>query len=701
MDPRLLERDEFELEMNIREIDKNDQHAMTILCEYLDEELVGTRGVPTKLHSSYRTATSEVSNVGWKLASIRFTTGDLQELAKCRSRLLHLFGRILRVEREAGGNAHIARLKGELEVSMDTCTKIMETQLNVNTPDPEKETIDEKSRGQAQALLSIISTIVEQNDNPGVPSSKDPMATALTADEEVPSNFSLNLDQPGATSLNFFDPNQSKEVEATSVSDQSTSNVPIQPPQGNLLQALKAIGSRLNIPLTTNSASTSTLSHKASLSQVVQSAQVPDPIASAQIPSCSNTAAPPPLPSNQINQCLEMLTRLLSRGAVPPPLNHPPVNTIPQYNQYAHPPPHSAYVPPAQADHAMYPQERPHQIYLPAGNSNYDAAISKWQLKYGAGPRDITVGEFVSRLEMLASLAHVPQSALTLALQQILTGTALSWFYMYIQNHPNPTWALTRRELIRAFQSNVSDTAIRRLIMDRLQRPGETFTEYQIAIQGLEARLSARMTPVELLDSLRSNLLPHIQEKLLFVPINSIYQLQTCVHEVEDLVHRNLEVQHLRRSIPRVNEISYYPPVANELEVSPGYYHNLNVPPPPMGLVGAGSTPFAGQMPVVNPVYSQSGNNYEVGAIVDRNEYIRCWNCDELGHTYLDCAAPRTIFCYGCGEKNVVRPQCPKCAVRNFSGNGQRSIRPAGNPQSQMRAGGQMLQRYHPLQRPQ
>jgi hypothetical protein len=42
-----------------------------------------------------------------------------------------------------------------------------------------------------------------------------------------------------------------------------------------------------------------------------------------------------------------------------------------------------------------------------------------------------------------------------------------------------------------------------------------------------------------------------------------------------------------------------------------------------------------------------------------------CWNCDGEGHMQKYCLAPRRVFCYGCGHKNVYINECPTC-----SGNG-------------------------------
>lgn len=47
-------------------------------------------------------------------------------------------------------------------------------------------------------------------------------------------------------------------------------------------------------------------------------------------------------------------------------------------------------------------------------------------------------------------------------------------------------------------------------------------------------------------------------------------------------------------------------------------------------------------------------------------EFMVCWNCKDMGHAYTECTIPpQHIFCYGCGEHNVLKPNCVKCKSGN------------------------------------
>lgn len=54
--------------------------------------------------------------------------------------------------------------------------------------------------------------------------------------------------------------------------------------------------------------------------------------------------------------------------------------------------------------------------------------------------------------------------------------------------------------------------------------------------------------------------------------------------------------------------------------------------------------------------------SFNINAISSSDKIVRCWNCEEEGHFWDMCLKERKIFCYGCGLRNVYKPQCLKCA---------------------------------------
>ena len=41
---------------------------------------------------------------------------------------------------------------------------------------------------------------------------------------------------------------------------------------------------------------------------------------------------------------------------------------------------------------------------------------------------------------------------------------------------------------------------------------------------------------------------------------------------------------------------------------------------------------------------------------------IKCWNCSKPGHRFQNCEESRMKFCFKCGKKDVISPECPNCS---------------------------------------
>lgn len=59
---------------------------------------------------------------------------------------------------------------------------------------------------------------------------------------------------------------------------------------------------------------------------------------------------------------------------------------------------------------------------------------------------------------------------------------------------------------------------------------------------------------------------------------------------------------------------------------------------------------------------SRKNSDFEVHALeVKTDRPVKCWKCGDEGHMWDMCVKERQIFCYGCGLRNVYKPQCLKC----------------------------------------
>lgn len=626
MDPRYLEKDELEVELDIRAIDKYDPEALNSLTNFLSEETNNLRQKPARVHSTCQTVIVELMTLQWKLSAISLKSSEVGQLSKDRSKLLHLWGRISRLMPHTEGNEQAIRLSDDIKSTFIKCTGLLSTQMSKSFQDP---------------------------------------AAAAPGSDQRESLTSRNVLQVGEGS---------QGAEGGAVRSQS---------EGPNTAAITSSGGGNHSQANGDAAGTKSASALKNNVFVDASTQSGTPPAVAQ----SNNILPSSLQSNETRSMTGFLT-VSSHGAFS---SAPSVESIGRVAiPDESPPRHSGNLSTSGPVAGRGDEGQ-------RANAAQGWIMGKWPLKFAGNPKDLPVDEFIFRVEALARLANLPNQALALGIHQLLSGAAADWYWIFIRNEPQASWARVRQAISFAFQNNVSDAAIRRMIMDRLQKPNERFMDYCIAIQGLEVRLVNRMNVVDLLEALRRNMLPHIQNQLLFVQIDTIFELQQRVRQIEDLEQSQLEVQQIRRSSGRIHELSVSPFALKANDADPNAEPSQAVPisvrnpPNTRHEVGAADSACASDL----RAEQQHGFVNAIGNGADRNQYLICWNCDDLGHSYMDCTADRKIFCYGCGAKNVVRPHCAKCNGRLLQGNWRRNARPSGPTAIEKGTGQQAFRRNY------
>lgn len=304
---------------------------------------------------------------------------------------------------------------------------------------------------------------------------------------------------------------------------------------------------------------------------------------------------------------------------------------------------------------------------------NLGHAMSRWPIRY-PGPSKIPIDEFIFRVENLAAADNIPLPSLMLGLHFLLEKGPSDFFWNYLRKNPAAAWNDFRAALLERYATLDTDVEIRKAIADRRQLTGEAFGEFSLSIENLTNRLRRPMDEGEIIEYLRQNMSHRLQTALLLHPTYTIRELQAHCRRFEKL----WEVQSLsaRRPVGRVQELEdsfdhlqiRHPPqpvihssIGNQLAVYAPETMNVDY-------ASAGAVEAFRQR--ATPIQAQPGPN--------RAEYLICWNCSDIGHTFTDCVAARTVFCYGCGEKNTYKPQCTTCNSGNANRGGviARSGRP-------------------------
>lgn len=232
-------------------------------------------------------------------------------------------------------------------------------------------------------------------------------------------------------------------------------------------------------------------------------------------------------------------------------------------------------------------------------------------------------------------------------LQILLTGKAQSWFWRYHKRVETIEWDHFCAEIRYQYKDFKTDSDILEELRNRKQKSSENFETFFESVSTIMDRLNRQIEEMELIEILKKNLRPDIRHELLYVPICSVAHLRKLVQMREDL----LSEDNFRRNNP----------------AKP----NFNFPRKNIAAVES-----CDEFPT-EPIASHEAT---VDALNQASTIMKCWNCNEPGHLWEDCLRDRVVFCYGCGTKNVYKPQCPKYASKRLLGG--KLYNPANQPKN-------------------
>lgn len=260
--------------------------------------------------------------------------------------------------------------------------------------------------------------------------------------------------------------------------------------------------------------------------------------------------------------------------------------------------------------------------------------IRNWRIKFTGHDNQMPVSEFIYRVNVLTSKTLGGNfQLLSDHAHCLFENKALDWYWRYHHRNYDIDWNSLTRELRNEYREDYSDFDILDDIRRRKQRYNETFDEYLDTITAMTDKLKSRISDGDLCEILLRNLKGDIRHELLHMDITSVSHLRKEVRKHEKFM-KDLQASESKRTTKaRIAE--------------------MTAPENDMG--GTVST------------------NSEVEVCLVQHN-IKCWNCGKIGHTYWDCMETRTVFCYGCGAKDIYRPTCTNCA-KGDQGNGQKDVR--------------------------
>lgn len=298
-------------------------------------------------------------------------------------------------------------------------------------------------------------------------------------------------------------------------------------------------------------------------------------------------------------------------------------------------------------------QQQPPAVNVAAGRPGFVQQMAKWNLKFSGTSGDTWVNEFLFRVETLARSANIEQDRIPGGMHYILHGDANKWYWVFYRENPNVDWATFTDAMRHQFSSTQTTFEIWDDLRARKQRNNESFSTFSVDIASMAMKLTQPVQEADMVALLRANMKPQLKSALVYHQTPTVRLLSEAAKQFEKLAMETIPLESRRDN-----------------RIAPQRLHEIDAVPH-----------HAYGQPLER---NREGNAYEDVAAMTRKaasgqSLVTCWNCDDIGHSFQDCTvATRNVFCYGCGAKNIYKPNCQRCSQGNSRQDGQNpfSVRP-------------------------
>jgi len=246
--------------------------------------------------------------------------------------------------------------------------------------------------------------------------------------------------------------------------------------------------------------------------------------------------------------------------------------------------------------------------------------VSRWNLKFKGTSNDkLTIQEFLYRVSSRChSDLRGDYQLLCNHISNLLEDKASNWFWRYhAEVQGRIIWMDLCAAMVEEFKDRRTDEDVMDKIRARKQKAGERFDSFYDEILRLNDRMVQRLSSADLLPIVKRNLHPDLRKDLLYLPIHTMSQLREYISKRE--IFDEDIAKHSSRSHASTRQVA-----------------EVSVP---------------------------QANHESIEAFGTSRPPLKCWNCLKENHRWNECPSEtRNLFCYGCGQPDVVQPKCPKCS---------------------------------------
>jgi len=183
--------------------------------------------------------------------------------------------------------------------------------------------------------------------------------------------------------------------------------------------------------------------------------------------------------------------------------------------------------------------------------------LASWRLKFDGSKDSMYVDEFLYRLRSLtSSTLNNDYGLLCDNLHLLFSAKASDWFWNFHRKNPLFSWQTFSVAFRQRFDDTKDDFDLWELIRRRRQREGESFDDFQSAMEDLVSRLSSEVAEDKIVDILKRNAKVSLRYELLHLKIKNRCELREEVKKHDNFcIETNNAIPRNRFGKQHVSEI--------------------------------------------------------------------------------------------------------------------------------------------------
>lgn len=287
----------------------------------------------------------------------------------------------------------------------------------------------------------------------------------------------------------------------------------------------------------------------------------------------------------------------------PPAFEQPPINNR---NQFQHPQDFQN----ANPQYNFYDRNNPQRVQL-----------DKWGFQFNGS--NMSVEDFLFRVECKQSTSNYSWLEVYNNFNNLLSGPAEHWYWHFRKNNPRADYNVFKMTLAERYPSKDSDIDLWRKLINRKQKPGESFDDFVDDVEKIFYMMVDQPTNQQLINVIRDNVNSEISTYIGLNRTNSMIAFKHMAREAEKLVTK-LNPSHRSKT---------YSKFVSEVSDSDLCKHSEDH--------------------IFVEAFNAQKREYKV---------FQCKRCSQKFRVDEESKEERRIYCYGCGKEGVIKSNCPVCS---------------------------------------